>query len=361
MSEPKVVTFTEWTRSGPIDRTKRVAPGGEVSLKNIIKGTRSRANVNYNENKTIAVNPQRSNVRKGRTESRNVLEIRNQNTIAQLTSATKGLTLKPAPIDESKPVRKRNSKGSKTSKKQEPVEEDVQDTRVEQDTHQENTSEEKVEEEEEDTDYAKFKAGVEIEDDGEDYEAEEDDEADDELNNSAFMADEVDTVEQLEEEAKANNALPLIRDTKRRDKVSDAVISQLKRLGGKIPETIKPSKYKKNTYNMPTVFATLSSTKFEEGVYFKSEKYDLRGLEIVVTDISEWNDFKFLRENDDAIIIAEESNVLVVSKQLSVDNADPQVWLIEENKTEGPYKLSDVLASLEVDDGEDEENEDDDE
>jgi hypothetical protein len=368
MSEQKVKVETEWIRSEPVDRTKRVAPGGDISTKNMIKGTRSRKNVNYDENKVVASDRQRTNVRTAKSSSKNVLEVRNESTIAALTNKTKGLTLK-AKIDENTPVRRKRTANKTT--KQEETDEGEQETEQQED-QQETEQQEEVDERDED--YQKFLQEKDIESDEEEFEPTEEKDVEDQLNNSAVMEDDTDAVDQLEEEAKSwekthnQEVLPLIRDTKRREaeaKLSPTVVKEIQRLGGKIPATITPNKYRKNTYYMPAPFNYLANTDFQ-GRKFKSNKYDLTSMEICVIDLAEWSEYPFLKDNADAIIVGE-GEVILAAKQRpaeNVDQSDFDVWIIsEEDETEGPHKFSAILKSFEEDDTveDDEEEEGDDE
>jgi DNA mismatch repair ATPase MutL len=223
----------------------------------------------------------------------------------------------------------------------------------------EEQEEQEQEQEEEDEDqkvYREFAEGKDVEDDNEEYEDDEEgDDEDDQLNSSAM---EEDALESLEQEAKEANSLPLIRDTKRRyadDKLSPAVLKQLKRLGFKVPDTVTPATYREKTANLslPAPLAYLSNAKADDKL-FKSEKYDLPQMEFVVCDLQEWNDFAFLKQHNDAVIIAE-GDVLLVTRTRpgeKVDHSDPQVWIVDEENAEGPIALSKLLATFEEDDSE---------
>jgi hypothetical protein len=132
---------------------------------------------------------------------------------------------------------------------------------------------------------------------------------------------------------------------------SNEVLELIKKLNGKfINKEARvyniPGKEQKNIKKFIQIFidvdfqqAKFESNKYElEEVYFTGEYF-----------IKNYEDYKWLKENEDFIIFGD-GDAMIVSKQEEIqDEKDFNIYIIyDENKVKGPIKLSEFLQTLQI-------------
>ncbi|KAL0483377.1 hypothetical protein AKO1_014698 [Acrasis kona] len=127
----KVVKKTEWV-SKPIDRSKRVAYGGNVEEKNIVAGTRTRSNVNYKEIGDKNTELEAMPLREKPSKSNNLLEKRNE-----VEFRMSKLNIKSAPNTSTRTKKKLTIKPTQQEKENAMEEEQEQEQEQEEEEEEE--------------------------------------------------------------------------------------------------------------------------------------------------------------------------------------------------------------------------------
>jgi hypothetical protein len=157
----------------------------------------------------------------------------------------------------------------------------------------------------------------------------------------------------VEEESKSKTVKSRKSTSRRKSEGSSplapAVVKALEKLEIKVPKVSKtPRKYRVD-YTLPDAFDVFGNIKWPQNTYFMNKELDLYGLEFIETDIAEAKDYDFLAKNSDYYIVAEGEH-MIVARLSGKDHADFEVHVVKEDQAvEGPYKISEVLTGLEID------------
>lgn len=144
--------------------------------------------------------------------------------------------------------------------------------------------------------------------------------------------------------------------------LSDTVIAHLKRLKGVLPTGDEPSRhYSRNRIKLPkeiqyfldVKWPTKRSMGSDVKVKFKNDDFQAYEIEFTEYDLLQWDDYKFLRDHNDACLIGD-GNVIFCTL-LNQENLDDfNIFIIDDedkDSVEGPFKISEFLDKLVVDDG----------
>ncbi len=124
--------------------------------------------------------------------------------------------------------------------------------------------------------------------------------------------------------------------------LSDAVITEVIRLGGEIPQTVKSRKY--NGQIMPANWLLWGKIKFPETKSLNNESLDAEFSPMeILFEPQDVLSLPFVKDNPDFYILGE-GPIILVSK-LSETSPDPKVWVADDtnHSVEGPYQLSSFL------------------
>lgn len=140
-------------------------------------------------------------------------------------------------------------------------------------------------------------------------------------------------------------------NTSQHTKLAESVIQEIKRLGGWYSPGKKRTYYGLD-YEIPAPIQEFVDTQWPRDAVFEHEKLgisELRfGKEFVITYA---NEFKFLREHEDAILIAN-GDVLVAALMKNGQQtwSDFNVYILDDDHKDafrGPFKLSEFLSGVE--------------
>src|SRR5690606_11217488 len=127
--------------------------------------------------------------------------------------------------------------------------------------------------------------------------------------------------------------------------LSEAVLKQIERLGGKKVQDAQRRKYKTLPYYIPASIQEFIDHTYPEGLEFASEQYDIDGIVFSQEfQIKEEMEYKFLIETEDAILIGDGAVMIAARmKDPNQDMSDFNIYILDDNDkdgVEGPYKLS---------------------
>jgi len=285
--KPKQLHWTQ-TRTNPIDRTKRVAPGCEIKTENIITSTRERKDYDYSLNHLNKFN-QLTTVDDTRP-SKNMLEKREKGALKQITNNMSSMKI-------SQNQRRRKS----ITKDQKPKETPIA---YESDEEKEAVVE-PVEEEAQSTTPVKSRANRQS--------------------------------TGRRKSIKSDQGLP------------ESVVEALKKLGAKLPAKTDDRAYR-GKFQLPTALNLFGRIQWPKDIVFAHEELELSSLEFVETDLAEADTIPFLKKHADYYIVADGDQILVALLSENQDVSDFEVYIVDEEmpKPEGPYKISEIISGLTV-------------
>jgi hypothetical protein len=255
------------------DKSKRVAPGGNIDTKNIISGTRTRTRYDY---KTMTVLD-------GKEEKKTTKKVVNKPTKAS----------------------------KKSSENVQEVVEKMSNLNIEKETKVEEKVETKPE-----------------------------------------VVAPVETVEEkVEEKTDDKKATKTRRKVQNSKELSPEVMKFIEKLGGKYEKEV--TRMYKDLIEIPLPILQFIDHKFEGE--FENKTLEVSGIifegEFALEE-DEANEFKFLRENKDAMLIGDgEKLVACLLDDKKQDLADFNIYILEDENPEevaGPYKLSQFLKDAKV-------------
>lgn len=125
----------------------------------------------------------------------------------------------------------------------------------------------------------------------------------------------------------------------------------IRRLGGVVPSKVVPNPYEKCLYVRPLPLQQFSDVRWPMNASYKSDQFAFRGIKFCRESTVEIDKYEFLRANADAMIIAVGEELLVTKQRPNeqVDHSDFDVWIVDRHGQEGPYNLTMILASMELD------------
>jgi hypothetical protein len=144
---------------------------------------------------------------------------------------------------------------------------------------------------------------------------------------------------------------PFRRTYQKKNTLSDAVLKHVKRLGARVPVKVTAEAYRNNFYTRPIPMQYFTDIKWPLGARFKSNMFGLSNIQFGTIDLDVWDSVQFLRFNQDALIVGV-GNALLVTKMRpheELDHSNFDVWIVGPQRYEGPFNLSEILTSVELD------------
>jgi hypothetical protein len=328
-----------------IDKSKRVAPGCVISTNNILTKPRTRKNVDYTDMTPI----------RGR-KSKNIVEKRNKENVKKLENQLGSLKIKDKKSKEDKKVVKKNAKVVEEKVVEKVVEEKVE-VNDKMEIEEEN-EEFIIENPKENTDVVVENKTVEVE-----QKVVEEKQVIQEKVEEKVVEEVVEkkgtTQQKNRKSAEKRKSSEKRKSVEKKNELKTVSCLSQKNIKlmkeafeVEVPEKVTGRRYSENEYEIPNSFLQFLSYR-ANGKQFENERLNLTTIEFsgeFVLSEDEMLEYQFLRENTDAMLIADGDNLIAV-KQLDTkqDASDFFVYILfddNKDKVDGPYKLSELLSDL---------------
>jgi hypothetical protein len=132
--------------------------------------------------------------------------------------------------------------------------------------------------------------------------------------------------------------------------LSPDVIDELTRLGAMIPPATLSLQYRSNIYPIPNPIVSFVNAFSKTNHKYKSHQYAFNCVDFL---FCYFNDFThaFLTQHEDHVIIGD-GDVTLVSRMYpyqDVDFSDFEVWILDDQIADGPFKISDIMKTVQID------------
>jgi hypothetical protein len=149
----------------------------------------------------------------------------------------------------------------------------------------------------------------------------------------------------LEEEEEEEEQTTQLKE----EPLAKIVFEHVERLGAKRSKS-NPDRPYRGKFKQPLAISTFNNLKWPSNVLYASDKFNFGGMVLMEMDLEERNEYALLRD-DNMIIIG--SGDVILAARLDDRSGDFNVYIIDDEKKddyEGPYKISEIVETLQVDD-----------